>query len=145
MEKIIDPILMDEADLVIGSRIGTSSPQRVLPLHAYWGNKLTAWLINALYHHRFTDLGPFRAISYKGLKQLGMRDTNYGWTVEMQLKALIQGLRVVEIPVSYRKRIGRSKVTGTIAGSLKAGVKMLYTVFSLRAMKYVSFASGNDR
>lgn len=135
MEQIITPILKGEADLVIGSRITGTASERVLPQHAYWGNKLTTWLINALYHYRFTDLGPFRAISYKHLILLGMRDTNYGWTVEMQVKALIHGLKVIEIPVSYRKRVGKSKVTGTIAGSLKAGIKILYTVFSLRTQK----------
>jgi glycosyltransferase involved in cell wall biosynthesis len=135
MEHIITPILKGEADLVIGSRIAGTASERVLPQHAYWGNKLTTWLINALYHYRFTDLGPFRAISYKHLILLGMQDNDYGWTVEMQIKALIHGLKVIEIPVSYRKRVGKSKVTGTIAGSLKAGIKILYTVFSLRTQK----------
>jgi glycosyltransferase involved in cell wall biosynthesis len=135
MEQIITPILKGEADLVIGSRITGTASERVLPQHAYWGNKLTTWLINALYHYQFTDLGPFRAISYKHLILLGMQDTDYGWTVEMQVKALIHGLKVIEIPVSYRKRVGKSKVTGTIAGSLKAGIKILYTVFSLRTQK----------
>jgi glycosyltransferase involved in cell wall biosynthesis len=132
MEQIIAPIRKDEADLVIGSRMTGTTSQRVLPTHAYWGNKATTALISVLYHHRFTDLGPFRAITYKGLKKLSMRDTNYGWTVEMQLKALVHGLKVVEIPVRYRKRLGTSKVTGTVSGSLKAGIKMLYTIFSLR-------------
>ena len=135
MEQIITPILKGEADLVIGSRITGTASERVLPQHAYWGNKLTTWLINALYHYRFTDLGPFRAISYKHLILLGMQDNDYGWTVEMQVKALIHGLKVIEIPVSYRKRVGKSKVTGTLAGSLKAGIKILYTVFSLRPQK----------
>ena len=145
MEHILAPIRKDKADLVIGSRIAGAASEPVLPPHSYWGNRLTTWLINALYHHRFTDLGPFRAITYDGLKKLAMRDTNYGWTVEMQVKAVTNGLKVVEIPVSYRKRIGKSKVTGTIAGSLKAGIKMLYTVFSLRSPKEVKSASGNRR
>jgi glycosyltransferase involved in cell wall biosynthesis len=145
MGQIVTPVLKGEADLVIGSRIAGATSERVLPPHAYWGNRLTTWLINALYHHRFTDLGPFRAITCMGLKKLGMRDNNYGWTVEMQVKAIIHGLKVVEIPVSYRKRIGKSKVSGTIAGSLKAGIKMLYTVFSLRSPKGVKSASGNRR
>lgn len=135
MEQIIAPILQDEADLVIGSRITGATSERVLPPHAYWGNKVTAWLINLLYRHRFTDFGPFRAITYNGLLKLAMNDTNYGWTVEMQVKAVIRGLQVIEIPVSYRKRIGKSKVTGTITGSMKAGLKMLYMVFSLWHLK----------
>jgi glycosyltransferase involved in cell wall biosynthesis len=145
MAQIIAPILKGEADMVIGSRIMGTRSEKVLPPHSYWGNRLTTWLINALYHQRFTDLGPFRAITYDGLKKLAMRDTNYGWTVEMQVKAVTNGLKVVEIPVSYRKRIGKSKVSGTIAGSLKAGIKMLYTVFSLRSPKGVKSASGNRR
>lgn len=132
LEQIITPLLKDEADLVIGSRVMENASARALPPHAYWGNKLTTWLINLLYHHHFSDVGPFRAITCEGLKKLDMRDTNYGWTVEMQVKAVIHGLTVVEIPVGYRKRIGTSKVSGTIAGSLKAGVKMLHTVFSHR-------------
>ena len=131
MEVIISPLLKGEADLVIGSRITGTASERVLPQHAYWGNKLTAWLINVLYRHRFIDLGPFRAISYRRLMLLGMQDTNYGWTVEMQVKALICGLTVIEIPVRYRKRIGKSKVTGTIAGSIQAGLKIIFMVFSL--------------
>ncbi len=135
MGQIIAPILQDEADLVIGSRMTGTTSERVLPPHAYWGNKVTTWLINAIYRHRFTDFGPFRAITYNGLLKLAMNDRNYGWTVEMQVKAVIRGLQVIEIPVSYRKRIGKSKVTGTITGSMKAGLKMLYMVFSLWHLK----------
>lgn len=142
LEQIIDPILKGEADLVVGSRIAGTASERVLPPHSYWGNKFTVWLINLLYRHLFTDVGPFRAITYNALQALDMRDTNYGWTVEMQVKALIHGLKVIEIPVSYRKRIGKSKVTGTVAGSLKAGIKMLYTVLSLRLPKRVTAPSG---
>jgi len=131
MEQIIAPIGKGEADLVIGSRIAGSATEKALPLHAYWGNKLTAWLINVLYRHRFTDLGPFRAISFRSLMLLGMQDTNYGWTVEMQVKAIIHDLTVIELPVRYRKRIGKSKVTGTMAGSIQAGLKILFMVFSL--------------
>lgn len=131
VEQLVAPVVTGEADLVIGSRTAGSRSKRVLPPHAYWGNWLTTWLIAALYHYRYTDLGPFRAISHKGLMQLGMEDLDYGWTAEMQVKALIHGLKVVEIPVSYRKRIGTSKVSGTLAGSLKAGFKILYTVFLL--------------
>lgn len=145
MERLVAPVVKGEADLVIGSRTAGGRSKRVLPPHAYWGNRLTTWLITVFYHYRYTDLGPFRAISHKGLMQLGMEDLNYGWTVEMQVKALIHGLKVVEIPVSYRKRIGTSKVTGTMSGSVKAGMKMLYTVISLRLQKVDTPLCGNCR
>ncbi len=145
MEQIITPILKGESDLVIGSRIAGAASGKVLPPHSYWGNRLTTWLINAIYGYRFTDLGPFRAISYNALTQLGMQDLNYGWTVEMQVKAIIHGLKVIELPVRYRKRIGKSKVTGTVTGSMKAGIKMLYTVFSLRRLAGNRTVSGQHR
>jgi glycosyltransferase involved in cell wall biosynthesis len=138
---IIAPILKGEADLVIGSRIAGSRDKKVLPPHAYWGNKLTTWLINLFYHYHFTDLGPFRAIRFSSLKKLGMRDKNYGWTVEMQVKAVTQSLGIVEVPVSYRTRIGKSKVTGTLKGSMSAGVKMLYTIFALKQKPFKSYTS----
>jgi glycosyltransferase involved in cell wall biosynthesis len=144
MERLVAPVVTGEADLVIGSRTAGARSKRVLPPHACWGNRLTTWLITALYHYRYTDLGPFRAINHKGLMQLGMRDTNYGWTAEMQVKALIHGLKVVEIPVSYRKRIGTSKVSGTLAGSLMAGFKILSTVFS-HCLKAYTASRGNCR
>ncbi|MEI6126566.1 MAG: glycosyltransferase family 2 protein [Pseudomonadota bacterium] len=132
MQKIIAPLIQGEADLVIGSRIAGSCGKNVLLPQAYWGNKLATWLIFILYKHRFTDLGPFRAINYTALQKLGMGDKNFGWTIEMQVKAIKKGLRIKEIPVSYRPRIGTSKISGTITGSIKAGLKILYTLFSLR-------------
>ena len=129
MGKIIAPILKGEADLVIGSRIAHPGGKNVLLPQAYWGNKLTTWLIKILYHHTYTDLGPFRAIRVHQLQNLDMQDKNYGWTVEMQIKAIKNRLTVVEVPVNYRKRIGKSKVTGTLSGTIKAGAKILYRVF----------------
>jgi len=129
MEKIIAPILKGEADLVIGSRIAHPGGKNVLLPQAYWGNKLTTWLIKILYHHTYTDLGPFRAIRVHQLQNLDMQDKNYGWTVEMQIKAIKNRLTVVEVPVNYRKRIGKSKVTGTLSGTIKAGAKIIYRVF----------------
>ena len=129
MEKIIAPILKGEADLVIGSRIAHPGGKNALLPQAYWGNKLTTWLIKILYHHTYTDLGPFRAIRVHQLQNLDMQDKNYGWTVEMQIKAIKNRLIVVEVPVNYRKRIGKSKVTGTLSGTIKAGAKILYRVF----------------
>ena len=131
MESLIAPILRGEADLVIGSRIAHPDGSKALLPQAYWGNRVTTWLIKIIYHHRFTDLGPFRAISFSSLKKLGMQDKNYGWTVEMQVKAVKRGLTIVEVPVNYRTRVGKSKVTGTLSGTIKAGAKIIYTVFSL--------------
>ena len=129
MEKIIAPILKGDADLVIGSRIAHPNGKNALLPQAYWGNKLTTWLIQILYHHTYTDLGPFRAIRVHQLQKLDMQDKNYGWTVEMQIKAIKNRLTVVEVPVNYRKRIGKSKVSGTFSGTIKAGAKILYRVF----------------
>ena len=129
MNKIITPILKGEADLVLGSRIAHHNGRKALLPQAYWGNRLTTWLINIIYHYHYTDLGPFRAIRAHQLQMLDMRDKNYGWTVEMQIKAIKNGLTIAEIPVNYRKRIGKSKVTGTLSGTIKAGVKILYRVF----------------
>jgi hypothetical protein len=92
------------------------------------GNRLACALMRWLWGARFTDLGPFRAIRFADLLALGMRDTTYGWTVEMQIKAVRAGLRCAEVPVSYRRRIGVSKITGTVAGTAKASAKILWTI-----------------
>ena len=129
---LVEPIAAGEADLVIGSRaLGEAEPGS-LRLAQRWGNRLAVALIAVLYGHRYTDLGPFRAIRRASLEKLAMRDTDFGWTVEMQVKALRHGLRVREIPVSYRRRSGRSKISGTIPGTLRAGTKILWTLFRLR-------------
>jgi glycosyltransferase involved in cell wall biosynthesis len=131
MHLLTDPILLDKADLVIGSRVlGTRSKGALTP-HQIFGNWLATRLIRLIYGYRFTDLGPFRAISWKKLLELDMKDQNYGWTVEMQVKAAKLQFRCVEVPVSYRKRIGKSKVSGTIKGSVLAGYKILLTIFKL--------------
>lgn len=129
IERLLRPILVDEVDLVIGSRtIGQREQGALLP-QALFGNALATTLIELMYQYRFTDLGPFRAIRWEALELLGMCDRNYGWTVEMQIKAAMQRLSCVEVPVSYRKRIGTSKVSGTIKGSVLAGYKILKTIF----------------
>jgi glycosyltransferase involved in cell wall biosynthesis len=116
------------ADLAIGSRIlGRREPGALLP-QARAGNLLACALIRLLYGHRYTDLGPFRAIRWEAYRRLGMRDPDFGWTCEMQVKALRRGLAVEEVPVSYRKRVGVSKITGTISGTLRAGAKILWTL-----------------
>jgi glycosyltransferase involved in cell wall biosynthesis len=116
------------ADLVIGSRaLGRAEAGALLP-QARFGNRLACWLILLLYGHRYTDLGPFRAVRWSAYERLGMEDTNFGWTCEMQVKALRQGLKVTEVPVSYRRRVGVSKITGTLSGTLRAGYKILWTI-----------------
>jgi glycosyltransferase involved in cell wall biosynthesis len=130
--ELIEPIAQGEADLVIGSRErGRAVAGSLRPVQRH-GNQLAVTLIRLLYGHRYTDLGPFRAIGWSSLQRLNMRDTNFGWTVEMQVKALKRGLRVQEVPVSYRVRIGQSKISGTLGGSLRAGVKILWTIARLR-------------
>jgi glycosyltransferase involved in cell wall biosynthesis len=126
------PLLLEAiergADLVIGSRtIGKREPGALLP-QARFGNLLACFLIRLLYKHRFTDLGPFRAIRWAAYRRLDMCDSNFGWTCEMQVKALREGLCVAEVPVSYRRRVGVSKITGTLAGTLRAGYKILWTI-----------------
>ena len=116
------------ADLVIGSRtLGSREPGSMAP-QARFGNALACFLMRLLYGHRYTDLGPFRAIRWSAYRRLGMRDTNFGWTAEMQVKALRKRLSVAEAPVSYRRRIGVSKITGTLAGTVRAGYKILWTI-----------------
>lgn len=132
MEQLIKPIMQGKADLVIGSRTLGSSGKKVLLPQAYWGNKLATWLIYLLHKHRYTDLGPFRAIRFSSLQKLNMQDKNFGWTVEMQIKAVRNRLAIMEIPVKYRQRIGTSKITGTVSGTIKAGAKIIYTILSYR-------------
>ena len=109
-------------------------PQKpLMPLRAYHGDRFAVALISILYGFRYTDLGPFRAIRFNALEQLKLRDPDYGWTAEMQVKALKQGLRVQELPVSYRRRLwGRSKITGTLHGTIRAGYKIIYTIIKHR-------------
>ncbi|HEX9305118.1 MAG TPA: glycosyltransferase family 2 protein [Thermoanaerobaculia bacterium] len=116
------------ADLAIGSRVLGDRERGALLPQARFGNALACFLIRVISGHRYTDLGPFRAIRWEALRSLGMEDRDFGWTVEMQLKALKRGLRVVEVPVSYRRRVGVSKITGTLAGTLAAARKILWTI-----------------
>jgi glycosyltransferase involved in cell wall biosynthesis len=129
MPEVVKPILDDEADMVIGSRaLGKSESGSLTPQQVF-GNWLATRLLRLFYGVKFTDLGPFRAIRYQSLLQLKMVDRNYGWTVEMQIKAAKHKLRSVEVPVDYRVRIGESKVSGTIKGSVGAGYKIILTLF----------------
>lgn len=126
--SLLEPIQRNEADFVIGSRMtGHKEPGAMLP-QALMGNRLACWLMWVFWRGHFTDLGPFRAIRFKHLIALGMEDTTYGWTIEMQIKVLKAGYSYMEVPVSYRKRVGVSKITGTISGTLKASYKILWTI-----------------
>jgi hypothetical protein len=129
MAELVRPILTDEADLVIGSRfLGNRERGAMLP-QAVLGNRLACALMSRLWSASYTDLGPFRAIRLDSLRALEMVDRTYGWTVEMQIKALKRRLRVTEVPVSYRRRVGVSKITGTVTGTTKAAYKILSTIF----------------
>jgi len=129
LTEIVAPILNDNIDFVIGARVkrlrehGSMTPQQV------FGNWLATFLMGLFFNSKFTDLGPFRAIKYDALKMLNMEDKTYGWTVEMQLKVLKQKMSYTEIPVKYRNRIGVSKVSGTVKGSIFAGIKILGWIF----------------
>lgn len=127
--ELIQPITEKKIDMVIGSRaLGNAQEGSLLPQQVF-GNWLAVTLIKYLYGVRFTDLGPFRAIKFDKLIELKMSDKTYGWTVEMQVKAAKHKFRCTEVPVNYRKRIGVSKIAGTISGSIKAGYKILWTIF----------------
>ena len=128
MGLIVAPIIEDRADLVIGSRVRGELAQGALTPQQIFGNWLACRLMAFFWQAEFSDLGPFRAIRTKSLEAIGMADENFGWTVEMQIKALRAGLRCAEIPVSYRKRIGISKVSGTIKGTVLAGYTILRVI-----------------
>jgi hypothetical protein len=128
LADVVAPVLEGRADLVIGSRTRGRQAAGAHPWHAILGTRLCVGLMNLLTGSRATDLGPFRAITAEALRRLDMCDTGYGWTVEMQVKAARQGLRVVEVPVDYRPRIGRSKVSGTLRGTIGAGTKIIATI-----------------
>ncbi len=129
LTRLVAPLLDGDADMVIGSRVlGQREPGALLP-HARFGNWLAVGLIRLFWGRRFTDLGPFRGLRWPCLQALNMRDRSFGWTVEMQIEAARQGLRCREIPVSYRRRVGVSKISGTIRGTVMAGSIILWTVF----------------
>lgn len=132
---LLQPIYEGRADLVIGSRTLGQAEKGALEPHQVLGNRLATGIIRAFYGHRYTDLGPFRAIRAEALEKLDMRDRNYGWTIEMQIKALRHKLRVVEVPVSYRRRVGVSKISGNWRASIAAGVKIIWTAFRLMAAR----------
>ena len=127
--RLIAPILEQDFDLVIGSRMLGEREIGALPLHAQFGNWLSTRLISLFWRSEFTDLGPFRAITFGKLRELHLTEPTFGWTVEMQINAVKKELKYCEVPVSYRRRIGQSKITGTVSGSFRAGIGILRTIF----------------
>ncbi|MGB6036444.1 MAG: glycosyltransferase family 2 protein [Cryomorphaceae bacterium] len=129
MMLLLEPILSGQAELVIGSRaLGDREKGSMMPQQVF-GNRLATFLMKIIYGSTFTDLGPFRAITRRAYEEIGMVDRNFGWTVEMQVKALKKKIAHTEIPVTYRRRKGVSKVSGTVKGSILAGYKIIYTIF----------------
>lgn len=128
LPDLVRPIHQGQADFVLGSRLLGRREPGAMPIQSVLGNRFACWLIRMIWGGRYTDLGPFRAIRLDRLNTMQMKDTNFGWTVEMQIKAVQHGLRTLEIPVPYRRRIGTSKISGTISGTFKAGYKILYTI-----------------
>jgi glycosyltransferase involved in cell wall biosynthesis len=128
MAALVAPIVNGEADLVIGSRAVGERESGSLTVQQRWGNALACWLIHAIWGHKFTDLGPFRAVRRSAYERLDMQAPTFGWTVEMQVRAVKRGLRCTEVPARYRKRIGVSKISGTVRGVVLAGYYILGTI-----------------
>ena len=144
MALLVDPIATGVADFVVGSRVrGNAAPGALTPQQRF-GNGLACWLMRHLFGVTFSDLGPFRAIRASSLRDIGMRDRAYGWTVEMQIKAAQAGLRSQEVPVSYRARIGKSKISGTVRGVVMAGTTIL-TVIARSAIEDRMMAASDKR
>lgn len=128
MSTLVDPIVAKECEMVVGSRVSKGLPSGALTPQQRAGNWLACTLLRLIWGISYTDLGPFRAIARKSLDKLAMCDRTYGWTIEMQIKAAINGLVTREVPVRYRPRIGKSKISGTIIGTVSAAYKILTTI-----------------
>lgn len=128
LPDLVQPILDGSVDFVLGSRLLGKREPGAMPPQSVHGNRLACLLMRLIFGGRYTDLGPFRAIAYEKLLELEMSDTNFGWTIEMQIKAIRAKLRWAEVAVPYRKRTGTSKISGTIGGTVKAGTKILFTI-----------------
>ena len=135
MGALLQPILEDDIDFVVGARVAALREKNSMTPQQLWGNKLATFLMRIMHGSNFTDLGPFRAIKYDKLLLLEMSDTTYGWTVEMQLKALRRNLSYKEVPVRYRARIGHSKISGTLKGTVLAGIKIIGWIFKYSLQK----------
>ncbi len=133
MDRLVEPIARDEFDMVIGSRVLGDADHGALTPQQRYGNALACWLMRLHWKTAHTDLGPFRAISYRALCSLQMDDPNFGWTIQMQIRAARRGLRTMEVPVDYRRRIGVSKISGTVRGVIGAGTKIISTIYLEKA------------
>lgn len=130
MHDLVDPIIQRQADITISDRTATSEGRQALSAQQLCGNRLACLLMRMFWGYAFHDLGPFRAIRKSSLDALAMADKDFGWTIEMQIKAIIRGLSIIQVPVQYRQRLaGRSKISGTVSGVIRAGTKILYVVF----------------
>ena len=129
MARLVDPIVEGRADFVLSNRVSENRDDHPMTRMQRMGNRLACRLINGRWRARYSDLGPFRAISRPALARLALRDRNFGWTVEMQIQAVRHGLRVEEVQTSYRRRIGHSKISGTLRGAVGAGAKILFVIF----------------
>jgi glycosyltransferase involved in cell wall biosynthesis len=138
MALLVDPIIFKECEMVIGSRVLLSHSASALAPQQRFGNWLACSLLRFLWDARYTDLGPFRAITRESLDKLGMSDRTYGWTIEMQIKAATNHLMTREVPVRYRPRIGISKISGTVVGTIRAGSKILTVIGKLAVRRYVT-------
>ncbi|MCF8413112.1 MAG: glycosyltransferase family 2 protein [Melioribacteraceae bacterium] len=145
MNLLTEPIVTDKYDFVLGSRVMGEREKGALPIQSRVGSIIAGFLINLLWKVKYTDLGPFRAIRFDKLRNLKMEDKWFGWTVEMQIKAADQKLRIKEVPVSYKKRIGESKITGTIKGTVMASYIILKTIFTYgyQKLKYGKVLGNN--
>jgi glycosyltransferase involved in cell wall biosynthesis len=141
LPALIDPILAGRADIVIGSRLAGKRAPGALPWHSVAGNRTAALLIRLLYGVRITDLGPFRAARGEVIRALGLRETSYGWAVELIVRGALAGKRIEEVPVSYHPRIGQSKITGTVRGSLGAAWYIFGRIFQYRLHRGLTSAS----
>jgi len=129
MARLVDPIVEGRADFVLSNRVSENADDQPMTPMQRMGNRLACRLINGRWRVRYSDLGPFRAISRSALDRLSLRDRNFGWTVEMQIQAVRHGLRVQQVQMSYRRRIGQSKISGTLRGAVGAGAKILFVIF----------------
>lgn len=135
LSDILSPIVTGNAEMVIGTRTTIAESKKALTPQQRYGNWLATTLVKVFFGQTYTDLGPFRAIRRDALEKLKMTDRNFGWTIEMQIKAAQKKLKVAEVPVRYRVRMGRSKISGTVKGTILAGTKIIYTIFKYALKK----------
>lgn len=135
MDILLNPIIKSNYDMVISNRFNTALQKKAMGLVQYFGNKLAVFLIKLFWHYPYKDLGPFRAIKTKSLIKLNMIDKNYGWTIEMQIKAIQYRLKIAQRNIPYRARIGKSKISGTLKGILFAGSKIIYKIFYYKILE----------